>query len=241
MRKKEKNKIKYIFTIIWFCGFFCFGFLLLEQEGKYAKARQEYEKLNDNVGAEGLKAPISGNSVPEDILKNINSDYLFWLSIPETEISYPVVKSPEPGFYLNHTFYKTENPGGCLFVQEDITGLENKNTVIFGHNMKDGTMFSGLKKYKKEEYYKLHKKIQLFYKGRWREGIIFSCQIRKEEDLSSYQTKFANLTEEKKFIRKMQDSSIYEIFANIPDDGVFITLSTCYGKSERMIVQAVLM
>lgn len=163
-----------------------------------------------------------------------------WLSIPGTVINYPVTRSHQPGYYLNHTFFGTENPSGCLFVQEDAPLPENGNTVIFGHNMKDGTMFADLKKYRKPEFYKGHSRFQIYYKGKWHEAVIYSIQIRNENDLDCYETEFVGPSEREEFILRMKKNSIIET-AYLPSskDGL-ITLSTCHGTMERMIVQAAL-
>lgn len=157
-----------------------------------------------------------------------------------TSIDYPVARNQQPGYYLNHTFMRTKNPSGCLFVQEDAPKPGNGNMVIFGHNMKDGTMFADLKRYMKPGFYKAHSSIQLHYKGKWYKAVIYSIQLRNETDLQCYETEFLRPSEKTEFIRKMKKSSMYETsYLPTSKDGL-ITLSTCYGSMERMIVQAAL-
>jgi sortase B len=192
-------------------------------------------QLNDPLKNHPPLTPI----IPlEKQLKEINPDYIFWLTIPGTTINYPVVRSRHPGYYLNHTFKKSKNPSGSLFIQEDALIPGNENTVIFGHNMKDGTMFSDLKKYKNEIFYKNHDIIQLYCNERWYQAKIFSIQIRHESDLNCYETEFNNPTQKQEFIYSMKETSLYPT-AFLPSvEDPIISLSTCYGQTERMIVQA---
>nr|WP_279231807.1 class B sortase [Clostridium sp. HBUAS56010] len=163
------------------------------------------------------------------------------MSVPQTSISYPVVKNPKPGYYLNHTFEKTVNPAGCLFVQEHPEAVEWGNVVVFGHSMKDGSMFADLNKFRNEEYYNRHRTIQLCYQGNWYNGLIFSVQVRDESDLTCYKTQFEWTAEKKEFIDEMMDASLYS-GDDVPSvENTILTMSTCHGSGERTIVQAVLL
>lgn len=223
-----------------------FGTKFIDRYRTYQAADQEYKALNQNIWNNKNKSdsppPAFQPSTPRRSLhlqlKKINPDYLFWLAIPGTSINYPVVRSPRPGYYLNHTFGGTENPSGCLFIQEDTPAPGNGNTVIFGHNMKDGTMFSDLKKYKDEEYYKNHAIFYVYDKESWHKAEIFSIQIRHESDLDCYETEFHNQTEKQEFIYRMEETSIHPAAFTPSVEDPFISLSSCYGKTGRIIVQA---
>lgn len=212
----------------------------------YAEAKEEYKTLSvflERKEAGCPKEPFSGTgeNFSESYLKGQNSDYMFWLSIPGTSVNYPVVRNGEPGYYLNHTFQGTENPCGSLFVQEEIKDPYQGNTVIYGHNMKDGSMFADLKKYSKADFYSSHPTIQIYYKGRWEKCSIFSCQLRADTDFRCYRTNFSGIEEKERFISEMRVCSLYDIPFESPADRPVITLSTCFGTSKRMIVQAVLL
>lgn len=244
--KQNFSVIKIFLIIIWLSGAFIFSFKLAGRYRTYQMAEQEYKELNQNIWKDQDKSnlilpsflPTIPHTSPYLQLKKINPDYQFWLTIPGTSIHYPVVRSPHPGYYLNHTFQRTENPSGSLFIQEDAPVPGHGNTVIFGHNMKDKTMFSDLKKYKSAEYYKAHPIIFLYYKERWYKAKIFSIQFRHESDLDCYEKEFNNQTQKQKFINNMKASSIHPITYTPSASEPFITLSTCYGQTQRMIVQA---
>lgn len=257
-----KSKLIKIFLILlWLSGASLFSLQLISRYRTYHAADQEYKELNKNIWNNQVisifpmpgnpasdlpatnkpppKLPASLSAIPPHLqLKKINPDYLFWLSIPGTSINYPVVKSPRSGYYLNHTFQGTENPGGSLFIQEDTPAPGYGNTVIFGHNMKDGTMFADLKKYKNENYYNKHAIIYLYYHERWYNAKIFSIQIRNENDLDCYETEFYNETQKQEFITNMKKTSIHPTIYTPSAADPIISLSTCYGQTERMIVQA---
>lgn len=211
----------------------------------YAEAKEEYKTLSAFLERKEVCGPQgafsgTGENFSEAYLKRQNPDYIFWLSIPGTSVNYPVARNGEPEYYLNHTFQGTENPCGCLFVQGEIKDLYQGNTVIFGHNMKDGSMFADLKNYRKADFYSGHPTIQIYYKGRWEKCSIFSCQLRADTDFRCYQTNFSGIEEKEKFISEMRASSLYDIPFESYTDRPVITLSTCFGTSKRMIVQAVL-
>ncbi|WP_415065344.1 class B sortase [Lacrimispora sp.] len=215
---------------------------MLTHMHEYREGSKEYQELNRILWKSQTETGknVDRNILFEDSLKQINPDYIFWLSIPGTSVDYPVAKSLQPGYYLNHTFQGNENPCGSLFMQEETDPINEGNTVIFGHNMKNGSMFADLKHYKNKDFYEDHKTLYIYHEGKRHEGVIFSCQIRSEEELECYQTEFSTPTQKHEFINHMKASSLYTIPISLPDQASIITLSTCYGSSERMIVQAAL-
>lgn len=236
-----RNRIHKLLTGIWIAGFLMFGFKLFNLELAYEEGKQEYKELNQVIiehQTNEKKTICEMEKLPENYLKKMNPDYIFWLSIPGISINYPVVRNPQPGYYLNHTFKQSVNACGSLFVQEQIKDLDNENTVIFGHNMKNGTMFSELKKYKNQSFYKNHTIIRIYYHEKWYEAIIFSCQLQEEQNLTCYQTEFYNAEEKEEFINKMKKASLYYIPVDPSVKNPIVTLSTCYGHAQRLIVQA---
>ena len=95
-----------------------------------------------------------------DQMQRYNRDYVFWLTISGTEMSYPVVQR-DNSYYLTHDFYGKKNAHGALFVDEGFASNGNI-LLIHGHHMKDGTMFAGLKQYKNADWRKEHLEAELF-------------------------------------------------------------------------------
>lgn len=82
----------------------------------------------------------------------MNPEYSFWLHIPETEMDYPVVRGKDTSFYLNHSFEGKDSVSGVIFTDPFTEPFASGHTVLYGHNMKDGSMFGGLKAYMDSEF-----------------------------------------------------------------------------------------
>jgi sortase B len=239
---QSTNLFKVCMFTLWLSIFFIFATKLIQRVNTYINAKQEYTNLEKRIWNNDSNILIrKGNTKTTDqSLKEINPDYLLWITIPGTTVNYPVVKSRSPGYYLNHTFLGTENTSGSLFIQEDAPELGEGNLVIFGHNMKDGTMFADLKKYKSQGFYKRQPFVQIYDKGKWYQAKIYSVQITNEHNLDCYETEFVSLREKENFVLSMKEQSFYPTsYLPAPND-TLITLSTCYGSAKRMIVQAAL-
>ena len=203
------------------------------------------EGYSDEVRYTDGKENPKGNSacgkpdLNEAALVSINPEYQFWLSVPGTEIDYPVVRHEDNEYYLNHNFYQEQHISGCVFADSSAVPLAVDNTVLYGHNMKDGSMFADLKKYGEEAFFRENPVIQVFYRGKWLECPIFSCQLRHQSDAGAYGTNFME-EEWLPYLEKMGAASLYETGIIPEGDEKLITLSTCYGKDQYLIVQALL-
>ena len=148
--------------------------------------------------------------IDEEKLKKINPDYSFWIRIPGTSIDYPVVWGKEEAYYLDHGFDKEKHLGGAIFADSARIPFVSANTIVYGHNMKDGSMFSDLKKYKDTDFTREHPYVQIYRHGKWISCPVTTSKVIEENEVTPYQ----NGTEK------------------------LLTLSTCYGKTKRMVVQA---
>ena len=90
-----------------------------------------------------------------------NSDMVGWVQIEGTSIDYPVMQTPaDPNYYLKHDFEKNYTDYGCPFMQADCDALApSDNLIIYGHNMKDGSMFADLAKYRSKDFWQTHKTV----------------------------------------------------------------------------------
>ena len=84
-----------------------------------------------------------------------------WIQIEGTSIDYPVMQTPaDPNYYLKHDFEKNYTDYGCPFMQADCDALApSDNLIIYGHNMKDGSMFADLAKYRSKDFWQTHKTV----------------------------------------------------------------------------------
>lgn len=90
-----------------------------------------------------------------------NADMVGWIQIEGTGIDYPVMQTPaDPNYYLKHNFEKSYTDYGCPFMQADCDVLRpSDNLIIYGHNMKDGSMFADLAKYRSKDFWQAHKTV----------------------------------------------------------------------------------
>lgn len=170
-----------------------------------------------------------------------NSDVVGWLTVPETNIDYPVMQTPEDeDYYLYRDFYGNENRNGCLLLAAgcDIEN-ENVNWIIHGHNMESGAMFGSLLNYRKKSYMKKHSLIFLdTLEGRRTFEIIaaFESQVYYENDFVFKYYKCCNIEsweEFDSFYSNIKRLSLYDTGVNAVYGDRFITLSTCSYHTEN--------
>lgn len=204
---------------------------LLDISAEYQRSNIAYRQLRE---IKGIKGP---REVVEDKLKDINPDYIAWLQIENTPIDYPVVMESDRD-YLITGFYGENSIAGTPFIRRTQNAFQDKNTVIFGHNMRDGTMFAALKNYLKSEYCKQYPTITILNKGREYKYKIFSVQLLNEDDGSVFAYTFANDESYREYLDLMIQKSLVQLTEQPDTDRNIITLSTCYGKDKRLVVQA---
>ena len=117
------------------------GRQMIEQERVYVEARTEYSGLRELAQGGDI---CETESIDWDALRAINPDVVGWLYVPDTGISYPVVQGEDNAHYLRHTFSGERNASGTIFLDfRDSTDFHSAARV-FGHNMRDGSMFAEL-------------------------------------------------------------------------------------------------
>lgn len=122
---------------------------ILNITNQRTEARNEYDNLLDNYGpvadADQGDPGQGEEGIDHTALSAINPDYIGWLEIQGTDISYPVVQGQDNDKYLTTTFEGNYNPAGTLFIDVNCrAGFQSQNIVVYGHNMKDRTLFGGL-------------------------------------------------------------------------------------------------
>ena len=141
-------------------------FFIIRNHIDSAKQNEVYDNLAEIVEDEPPKEN-EGVTFSEDKdylaeyleLYRQNEDMVGWIKVEDTNINYPVVQSVnEPNFYLKHKFDKTYSAYGCPYVQENCDVQKpSDNIIIYGHHMNDGSMFTGLMKYRNKSFWEEHK------------------------------------------------------------------------------------
>ena len=120
--------------------------------------------------------------IQEEALRKMNPEYCFWIYIPGTRINYPVARHCDNQFYLSHRFDGGEGGCGSLFADCREKPLSGAETLVYGHNMKDGTMFAGLKNYLDEDFRVRHLNIYVYDGGAWNSYAVESCSVTGMEE-----------------------------------------------------------
>ena len=174
-----------------------------------------------------------------------NSDLVGWINIDDTGINYPVMQTKEdPDFYLKHGFDKSHSDYGVPYLQWDCDALTSDNLVIYGHNMKNGTMFSDLEKYADESFFSEHRYIRfdtLSDYGTYEIFAVFRTVAYSEDGFKYYG--FVNFDDAEDFngyVEKCKELSLYDTRVSAVYGDKLLTLSTCeYTRTNgRFVVVA---
>ena len=193
------------------------------------------------------KADEAGEVSMEE-LKAINEDVVGWITIPGTNIDYPVVQGADDLHYSSHDVYGNGSLTGSIYMAAGSSPeLEDYYTIIYGHHMFNGSMFGNLPKYEKEEYYQDHKLIQ--FDTMTEEGTyeIFAALYSKDYDRNetgvfkyyNYKTLNSEIVFNE-FIYNAKQESIYDTGITPMFGDEILTLSTCNYHTEdgRFVVMA---
>ena len=170
-----------------------------------------------------------------------NEDMAAWLQIPDTNIDYPVMWTPEDEtYYLYRAFDKSENKNGCLLLDTD-SCLDplTTNLIIHGHNMKSGAMFGNLTDYEDPDFYESHKNIILYTEECQRNYeviAVFRSQVyRKTDEVFKFYKFFQADTQEEfdDFYNNIKQLSQYDTGVTAEFGDHFLTLSTCVYHVEQ--------
>ena len=172
-------------------------------------------------------------------LKQKNSDAIAWIKVNGTDIDFPVVKGTDNSYYLTHNFDKEKNKAGWIFAdyRNKFDGTD-KNIIIYGHNMKNGSMFASLKDVIKEEWYNNENNKYI--------AVITENENCKYQVFSVYQTETeeyylqTNISNFKEFVEKIKGRSKKNFNVDIKETDSILTLSTCADNTKyRVVLHAV--
>lgn len=171
-------------------------------------------------------------------LRKQNEDVIGWIAFDDLELSYPIMQDEGNEFYLSHTFSKRENSAGSIFMEAaNHPDFEDCHTIIYGHNMKNLSMFGQLKKYKTEEFYEQHQFFTIYTLDQ-----VYRYQIFAYYDISElgdiYTIGFEPNEEFETFIGKMLKRSYYDTGVDVTAQDKVITLSTCSTEENRFVINA---
>lgn len=198
---------------------------------------------------EDMGIPIPEKEVDfADLQANVNPDIYAWIYIPDTLIDYPVLQHPTDNlYYLNYNLDGSRGYPGCIYTEDyNAKDFSDPNTVIYGHNMKNGTMFAGLHKFEDSEYFAEHPYVYIYTEEKLYVYEIFAAYESGNEHIL-YSNDFTSDYVYSKYLENIfavraMNSNIKES-AEVTTEDRIVTLSTCVAnKSDRRyLVQGVLL
>ncbi len=173
--------------------------------------------------------------------KKINDNIIGWIQIPKTGIDFPVVQGEDNDYYLNHDIKGEQDKHGAIFMDYRVRPDQDKNIIIYGHNMKDGTMFEPLNQFKKQEFWEDHRYIHLDIGGEEYRYQVFSAYVTSGEDTDYLQICFASPQDFVDFFDTMKKRSLFPSQLDFTGNENIITLSTCSYeyKDARLVVHGI--
>ena len=175
-------------------------------------------------------------------LREINTDIVGWITINNTKVDYPILHGDDNEFYLTHNYKKEENLAGSIFMDFRNDKLwYNKHTILYGHRMKDGTMFSQIKKYEDQSFYDANPTFQYETITDRYEVKVFAAYVTTT-DFYYIKTDFEETSDFMELVKEMKEKSEIQTNLDVQEDDRIITLSTCdYIYDEgRFVVHGIL-
>ena len=172
-------------------------------------------------------------------MKAQNPDYIGWIVMEDTNINYPMVQTTDNDYYLYRMFDRTDNRAGSLFADyrcEDV--FKYRNTIIYGHNRYDGSMFANLRKYEADWFYNNHPTFYIYTEDGPVLYQIFSIYVT-DPGSDTYITRFADDQDYVKWLKERYALSRVKPDVTLDAETDIVTLSTCVNDSkDRLIVHA---
>ncbi len=239
-------------TVLGTSAYFIFDYY--KEANKQAELYEELASVADESNTESETVEIIPYSEENTILPEFaelyqqNSDLVGWISVGDTNINYPVMQSVnDPNFYLKHGFDKEYSDYGCPYVQENCDVQKpSDNIVIYGHHMKNGSMFAHLEKFKDKDFWNEHRTITfntLTDKQEYEIIAVFRTVAYTDSSDSFKYYRFVDAESSDDFVNyiaKCKELSIYDTGVTAEYGDKLITLSTCeYSRTNgRLVVVA---
>lgn len=225
-KKKKKGSWLYRIIIVVLLGVMIFsayniGKILWE----YHKGTSAYEEIQQIAMTEG--AEEARGKIDFDALKKKNKDVRAWLYSAGTPIDYPVVQGPDNQYYLYRMFNGEYNGKGSLFIDYRCEKpFRDFNTIIYGHRMKDGSMFHELIEYRDAGYYREHRTMELTTPKKDYQVEIFAV-VTIPADSPLYQCSFSGSADRQAYLDQVLSASEIDTGVSVSPGDKIVMLSTC--------------
>ncbi len=261
-----KKKVRLVLIVVLVLVLAVAAIMLIRQQMDYRKGRSDYnealsmaQNTTDSQEEGAKKDPVFFEAEVEEardpviaemeelnwkILQQTNPDVIGWIRIPGTVVDYPILHTDNNWFYLDKTWKKEYSSVGSIFLEtQNRADLTQFNTILYGHNMRDGSMFSNLKDYQDLEYCRAHPSIYIAVDGQVRRYDVFSVYEAAVWE-PTYGLEITKEKHRQEYLDHAQAKSIVDLGVTPTIDDSFLTLSTCTGTGDaasgvRWVVQAV--
>lgn len=251
--KAHKAILFVLLTVAVGCGVYLFHYYADAQNSMKDMRQLSSKSAVSNISNEVSSGTASKISAAPEILPRFqslrkeNADIAGWVKIDGTNINYPVMFTPkDPEFYLHRNFKKKEENRGLPFFDAGTDLHTSANYLVYGHNMKDGTEFADLVKYRSKDYWKAHPTISfdtLYKTGKYQVLAAFNSKVYRQNDNVFKYYKFsgqATRAEYSSFVFNVKKLSLYQTGVTAEYGDRLLTLSTCsnYTLDGRFAVVA---
>lgn len=235
--KKGKKVDFIIIAVLVILILLCMCYIAMILKG-YIKGKDVYDNIKDiayskevhNIDEEGVEdSKIKYYGVDLSLARKVNKDLISWIYIPDSNIDYPVVKGIDNSKYLDTLIDGSEGMNGTLFLDSRIEEYD-KNLVIYGHNMKDGSMFHDLRNYEDKEWRDKHKLVYLSFEDfkPIEYEVVHVEEVRSSDDI--YKWLITNDNKAYKWLRERVKDYKIDLSKRI------VALSTCKGTGDIRIL-----
>lgn len=222
--KRMINNILLIICIFIFC---ISTWKLYGYYRSYKKAKDTYSK----IAKENVKISKNERKIDFKKLKSQNQDIAGWIYIRGTTIDYPIVQGKDNEEYLHQDFNKKKSSSGTIFLDNNCKkDFTSDNNIIYGHHMKNGTMFAQLLKFREKSFLKKHNEIMIFTPDRTIHLKVISAYAQKAQN--KIPVTFANDKQKKAYIKKIESMSEQTIKTFRINDSHIYTFVTCSYEGE---------
>lgn len=243
--KKQKRKRGYLKKIIFNLIFIAFLACAIFSGYKiymWVMENQENEIIKEEVET----AIVEGSSnddynVDFNKLKQTNEDTVAWIKINGTAIEYPIVQADNNDYYLKHSFNKTSNSAGWIFAdyRNKMDGTDT-NIIVYGHNRRNGSMFSSLRNILQKEWYEneSNRKITFITEtGKYTYDTFAVYELPKDDYDTT--TSFSSSEQFLEYVQKAKERSVYDFNVDVSENDTILTVSTCGNNNDyRVVLQA---
>jgi len=264
LKKNTLKILQYVAGILVLAVFVVFsGYKLVTSIISDRRAEEEHQRLLDSVVAEQPQIPATAVtetdengetieilppqypplSIDMETLKEMNGDFRGWFYFPAVEVSYPVVQGEDNDYYLKHSFEDEKSNSGSIFMDCGASpDWSDRNTFVFGHNMRDGSMFGTFKNLVDDpSLLDVNPRFYIYTEDTVYTYEIFSYYMARK-DSNRYMV-FSSDENYDKYTGWAVDNSNYAFDVDLSERPNIVSLSTCYGSagtSRRLLIHGVL-